>query len=238
MHARIKHLRATSFSFVVSPKIERVFLLCMNPKLSLSSARRTDSPATEPLPTCAQPLRKCDPHLVSLAAPHQLEPKGTRSDGATWQCSTSKAWQKLHIAPAQALQFLLEVGSSAFPAIKSEITHRPTWSMVPPTTTSHHLPVDWRPLVCAFSSMRLSACWKWLFRCHGLRICNLVFMSLGLSQSSYVALWLHAKFNLRLLFLMASLSFPCFHHASLRCSSASQRSRSRSKRKRLASQAD
>ena len=150
-----------SFSFAVSPKFERVFLLCMNPKLSLSSARCTHSRATEPLPTCAQPLRKCDPPSPGITGGSTLAgAKGTCiSKLRRGSLQPARRVASVRSAPAQALQFSLEVGSSAFPA-----AHSPPGPTTTTTTatTWHHLPVNWRSLVCTFSSMRLSAWRKWL----------------------------------------------------------------------------
>lgn len=118
------------------PKFRCVFLLCMNPKLSLSSARCTDSRATEPLPTCAQPLRKCDPHLVSLAAPHQLEPKGTcmsdvRRGSVQPARRVGSAYRSCSSSPVFAWSWLIsiscnQIGNHA----SSPLVHGPTHNQI------------------------------------------------------------------------------------------------------------
>ncbi len=93
----------------------------MNPKLSLSSARCTHSRATEPLPTCAQPLRKCDPPSPGITGGSTLAgAKGTCiSNVRRGSLQPARRVASVGSAPAQALQFSLEVGSSAFPAAHS-----------------------------------------------------------------------------------------------------------------------
>ena len=128
-------------SLLWSPPKLNVFSCCAWTRSYPSPQQDAQTPQQQnPCQRAPSPLRKCDPHLVSLAAPHQLEPKGTperRCDVAVFnqQGVAKTAYRSCSSSPVFAWSWLIsiscnQIGNHA----SSHLVHGPTHNHIASST--------------------------------------------------------------------------------------------------------